>query len=218
VNVVYISSAAVFEFFEAVFAVYVILLIFTTGWFVWFSSFKSARLEEKVKKGNSLFNLAIFTTLLRIVSNEQYTKALEEMIMAEKLGIFDVSGAAKVSSKAVSEISSDVNVLFKLFSLKRSLNRNWRLLKRRAFYGLLISAFTLFLVLFGLLLALVVPSTNPLPYLIAGFVISLGGVSLYEFTLSYRSYARVRHIVSKVATEIYTMYVSPAIKDSSKKT
>ncbi|MGC9105860.1 MAG: hypothetical protein ACP5HQ_05505 [Thermoprotei archaeon] len=208
----YYTNMDTIEVFKAVFIVYSVLLSISTGWFVWFNSFKSKRLEEKVKRGNNLFDLAIFTTLLRIVGNEDYTRALEEMTVAAKLGIFDVAGATKASSKAVSKISKEVKVLFKLFVLKRSLNRNWRLLKRRAYKGMVISASALGLVLSGFLLTVVLSASNPFPYLVAGFAISLGGIGLFELVLSYIEYNRVQRIVMDVVSEVYSAYVGSVVK------
>ncbi|MCQ4344357.1 MAG: hypothetical protein NO117_05305 [Sulfolobales archaeon] len=63
---------------------------------------------EKVNRARKLFDLAIFTQLLRIVSNESYVNALEEMILAEKLGVFDNDKAAKVSSKVIKDVAKEI--------------------------------------------------------------------------------------------------------------
>jgi hypothetical protein len=89
------SNSGLLLAFEQLLVIYIVALFTIALLFGRYVFFKRKRMVEKVNRARKLFDLAIFTQLLRIVSNESYVNALEEMILAEKLGVFDNDKAAK---------------------------------------------------------------------------------------------------------------------------
>ncbi len=206
-NISEASNSGLLIAFEQLLIIYIVALFTFALLFGRYVFFKRKRMVEKVNKARKLFDLAIFTQLLRIVSNETYVNALEEMILAEKLGIFDHNKAAKVGSKVVKDVAKEIRGLFRVFSARTLLEKNWRTLNKYSIQGMIVSFLALSTSVFALIVLIFSDGQNASVYLSTGFSIALGAVAIYYYVRTFRSYAIVRSLVRESTVKFYRVYI-----------
>jgi len=206
-NISEASNLGLLLAFEQLLVIYIVALLAFALLFGRYVFFERTRMVEKVNRTRKLFDLAIFTQLLRIVSNESYVNALEEMILAEKLGVFDNDKAAKVSSKVVKDVTKEIRGLFRVFSARTSLEKNWKTLNKYSIQGMIVSFLALSTSVFALIVLILSDGQNASVYLSAGFSIALGAVAMYYYVRSFRSYAIVRSLVRESTVKFYRVYI-----------
>lgn len=154
---------------------------------------KSKKATSLVKKSIRLLNLIIYTSLVRLVSNDTFRDELAQIHVAVHLDLGSLDDFERAIRRSLDANRSNLKSLNRAFVLRRKMVSTYRVFREKLVEAVLVSGLSLVVgVVYAGLIGLGLTSPeNPFTYLLIGALTGLSVIGTYLLVVLTKSYAEL---------------------------